>query len=50
MVASIYKSVHFFYLASRLNSTGMTLMNKRNQSRPLDGRPGHDPFDGTDPS
>jgi hypothetical protein len=30
--------------------TGMTLMDKRNQSRPLDGRPGHDPFDGTDPS
>jgi len=30
--------------------TGMTLMNKRNQNRPLDGRPGHDPFDGTDPS
>ena len=30
--------------------TGMTLMDKRNQSRPLDGRPGHNPFDGTDPS
>jgi hypothetical protein len=30
--------------------TGMLLMNKRDQSRPLDGRPGHDPFDGADPS
>ncbi|HEX4108853.1 MAG TPA: hypothetical protein VHX88_12000 [Solirubrobacteraceae bacterium] len=30
--------------------TGMLLMNKDNQSRPLDGRPGHDPFDGADPS
>jgi hypothetical protein len=30
--------------------TGLLLMNKRGQSRPLDARPGHDPFDGTDPS
>ena len=30
--------------------TGMTLLNKNDQSRPLDGRPGHDPFDGKDPS
>jgi hypothetical protein len=30
--------------------TGMLLMNGGNQSRPLDGRPGHDPFGGTDPS
>ena len=30
--------------------TGFLLMNKLDQSRPLDGRPGHDPFDGTDPS
>lgn len=30
--------------------TGMLLMNKRDQSRPLDGRPGHDPFDRADPS
>jgi hypothetical protein len=30
--------------------TGMLLMNGANQSRPLDGRPGHDPFGGTDPS
>jgi len=30
--------------------TGVLLMNKRDQSRPLDARPGHDPFDGTDPS
>jgi RTX calcium-binding nonapeptide repeat (4 copies) len=29
---------------------GMLLMNKRDQSRPLDGRPGQDPFDGTDPT
>jgi Ca2+-binding RTX toxin-like protein len=28
--------------------TGMLLMNKYDQSRPLDGRPGSDPFDGTD--
>jgi Ca2+-binding RTX toxin-like protein len=28
----------------------MLLMNSRDQSRPLDGRPGQDPFDGTDPS
>ena len=27
---------------------GMLLMNKLDQNRPLDGRPGHDPFDGTD--
>ena len=25
-------------------------MNSQDQSRPLDGRSGHDPFDGTDPS
>jgi hypothetical protein len=30
--------------------TGMVLMNSADESRPLDGRPGHDPFDGTDPS
>jgi hypothetical protein len=30
--------------------TGVLLMNKRAQSRPLDARPGHDPFDGADPS
>ena len=30
--------------------TGMLLMNSRDQSRPLDGRPGQDPFDGTDAS
>jgi Ca2+-binding RTX toxin-like protein len=29
--------------------TGMLLQNSNNLSRPLDGRPGHDPFDGTDP-
>jgi hypothetical protein len=28
---------------------GMVLMNKRDQSRPLDARAGHDPFDGRDP-
>jgi Ca2+-binding RTX toxin-like protein len=28
----------------------MLLQNSNNLSRPLDGRPGHDPFDGTDPS
>jgi len=28
--------------------TGMLLMNKHDQARPLDGRPGADPFDGTD--
>jgi Ca2+-binding RTX toxin-like protein len=28
---------------------GMLLMNKTDQSRPLDARPGHDPFAGTDP-
>ena len=28
---------------------GMLLMNKLDQSRPLDARPGHDPFGGTDP-
>jgi RTX calcium-binding nonapeptide repeat (4 copies) len=27
---------------------GMLLMNSRDQSRPFDGRPGMDPFDGTD--
>ncbi|MGA9876074.1 MAG: hypothetical protein WBQ21_09715 [Solirubrobacteraceae bacterium] len=30
--------------------TGMLLQNSTNENRPLDGRPGHDPFDGTDPS
>lgn len=30
--------------------TGVLLMNKRDQSRPLDARPGHDPFDNSDPS
>jgi hypothetical protein len=30
--------------------TGMLLMNKLDQPRPLDGRPGHDPFDSTDPT
>jgi hypothetical protein len=30
--------------------TGMLLMNTQDQSRPLDGRPGQDLFDGTDPS
>ena len=30
--------------------TGMLLQNSTNKNRPLDGRPGHDPFDGTDPS
>ena len=30
--------------------TGMLLMNSQDRSRPLDGRPGQDPFDGTDPS
>lgn len=30
--------------------TGMLLQNSTNASRPLDGRPGHDPFDGADPS
>jgi hypothetical protein len=29
---------------------GMLLMNKLDQSRPLDARPGHDPFDGRDRS
>src|SRR5262249_5791829 len=29
---------------------GMLLINKFDQDRPLDGRPGSDPFDGTDPS
>jgi hypothetical protein len=29
---------------------GMLLMNKRDQARPLDGRPGRDPFGGKDPS
>lgn len=29
---------------------GMLLMNKADADRPLDGRPGHDPFDGTDSS
>jgi Ca2+-binding RTX toxin-like protein len=29
---------------------GMLLMNAGNESRPLDGRPGHGPFDGTDPT
>jgi RTX calcium-binding nonapeptide repeat (4 copies) len=28
---------------------GMLLMNKTDSSRPLDARPGHDPFQGTDP-
>jgi len=30
--------------------TGMLLMNKNDQSRPLDGRPGMDPFGGADAS
>jgi hypothetical protein len=30
--------------------TGVLLMNKRDQSRPLDARPGQDPFDNSDPS
>jgi hypothetical protein len=30
--------------------TGMLLMNSQDRSRPLDGRPGQDPFDGVDPS
>jgi hypothetical protein len=29
--------------------TGMLLMNKTDGSRPLDARPGHDPFGGADP-
>jgi Ca2+-binding RTX toxin-like protein len=29
--------------------TGVKLINKNNDNRPLDMRPGHDPFDGTDP-
>jgi Ca2+-binding RTX toxin-like protein len=29
--------------------TGMLLMNKTDLARPLDGRPGQDPFHGTDP-
>ena len=29
--------------------TGMLLMNKTDTSRPLDARPNHDPFGGTDP-
>ena len=28
---------------------GMLLMNKTDAPRPLDARPGHDPFAGTDP-
>ena len=28
---------------------GMLLMNKTDAARPLDARPGHDPFAGTDP-
>src|SRR3954471_6928015 len=27
---------------------GVTLMNKNDDARPLDARPGHDPFDGQD--
>jgi Ca2+-binding RTX toxin-like protein len=30
--------------------TGMLLMNKQDQSRPLDARPGYDPFNGADPT
>ncbi len=30
--------------------TGMLLQNSTNESRPLDGRPGHDPFDDADPT
>jgi hypothetical protein len=30
--------------------TGMLLMNSHDRNRPLDGRPGQDPFDGADPS
>jgi Ca2+-binding RTX toxin-like protein len=30
--------------------TGMLLQNSTNANRPLDGRPGHDPFDDTDPT
>lgn len=30
--------------------TGMLLQNSTNESRPLDGRPGQDPFDGSDPT
>jgi len=30
--------------------TGMLLMNKTDSTRPLDARPGYDPFDGADPS
>ncbi len=30
--------------------TGVLLMNKTDASRPLDARPGHDPFAGTDPA
>jgi hypothetical protein len=30
--------------------TGMLLMNKTDGTRPLDGRPGDDPFGGTDPT
>jgi Ca2+-binding RTX toxin-like protein len=29
---------------------GMLLMNKTDRARPLDARPGHDPFEGTDPT
>lgn len=31
-------------------NTGVLLMNKNDSSRPLDARPGHDPFGGKDPS
>jgi hypothetical protein len=30
--------------------TGTLLMNKTDSTRPLDARPGHDPFDGADPT
>jgi Ca2+-binding RTX toxin-like protein len=30
--------------------TGVLVMNKQDQSRPIDARPGHDLFDGTDPT
>ncbi len=30
--------------------TGVLLMNKNDSNRPLDGRPGQDPFGGTDPA
>ncbi len=50
LVASPALAVNKASHAGWMPITGMLLINKLDAPRPLDGRPGHDPFDGTDPT